>query len=173
MAAVTPWRPAPPTLEQVRDPDGPCGYPVDLLAGCKTGLVLFAARWFGRQDAFWIADAGIDATCVDVDEKRLHEMERIYPFGWEFAAADAFEYAEFARSEGRKWDVVSLDPFTDLFGRVNDHVDLWCSLASRLVVIGHAVDMRPVAPSGWHVARRSRRSDFRGGVYWSALVRGS
>lgn len=169
MASVAaPWRPAPPTLAGVADPDGPAGYPVDLLAGCNDALVLFSALWFGRQDAYWIADAGLAGTCVDVDGRRLDEMRRLYPAGWEFVEADAFE---FARSAERRWDVVSLDPHTGLFDRCATEIDVWCSLAREMVILGSGRSTRVLAPDGWRIAGRTRRSDFRGGVFWTVLER--
>ena len=87
--------------------DDPRRFPLHALRGSKTGLCVFAAEWHGRQDAFWLYEAGIKTTCVDVNGQRLEEMRRIYPDGWEFVAEDAFEF-----QPPSKYDVVTLDPFT-------------------------------------------------------------
>jgi hypothetical protein len=165
VAAVT----APRSLDAVRAAGGPAGFPVDLLTGCRTALVLFAARWHGRQDAAWIAKAGLHGTCVDLDGERLAEMKAIYPDGWEFVEGDAFDAPELAA--GSDWDVVTLDPFTGLFQEVADRLDDWCQLANHLVVLGCGHDTDIVAPAGWKVARRTLRSTYRGGVYWTTLRR--
>lgn len=127
---------------------------------------MFCAAFHGRQDALWIADAGLDATCVDTDGDKLAEMEAVYPDGWEFVTGDAFNYAAAAK---RQWDVVSLDPFSALFQRVADELPLWCSRARRAVLLGTGVGTKVEAPDGWRVTEVLERSGFQGGVYWTVL----
>ena len=54
-------------------------YPRRVLDGLTTALVLFAAAFHGRQDAIWIAKAGMNGTCVDIDAEKLEEMKVAYP----------------------------------------------------------------------------------------------
>lgn len=154
------------TLEQVRAQSAPELYPRHVLPGCSSALVLFAAAWHGKQDAVWIADAGLTATCVDVDDDRLNEMADAYPDDWEFVAADVFDYT--ARTP-RQWDVVTIDCPTNLFDRCADLLPLWCLLARRAVILGCSVFTDVVPPAGWATSERLRRSDFRGGVDWAVM----
>lgn len=166
--STTVRRPAPRSLDDVRDPDGDDSYPNSLL-GNGTALILFAAAWHGRQDAYHIAQAGMVGTCVDADGARLTEMERVYPSGWEFVEADVFSFTASAALSGLKWDVVSLDPFTNLFDRCADLLETWCSLARRAVVLGSGTYTVVDAPKGWRVTDQRWRSDFHGGIYWRVL----
>jgi hypothetical protein len=158
------------TLEQVRVGAAARLYPRDRLEGCETALVLFAAAFHGQQDAIWMADAGLTATCVDVDAEKLGEMEAVYPAGWEFVQEDAFEYTISADIEHRRtWDVVSLDCPSNLFDECADFLPLWCELANRAVILGTGVSTVVEPPPAWRVTERLRRSNFLGGVYWTVL----
>lgn len=161
-------RPPPRSLDDVRDPDGDPSYPISVLEG-ETALILFAAAWHGRQDAYHVAQAGLRGTCVDADGALLSEMARVYPDGWEFVEADVFSYTAAAVLGGRRWDVVSLDPFTNLFDRCADLLETWCSVARRAVVLGSGTYTVVDAPTGWQVTDQRWRSDFHGGVYWRVL----
>lgn len=155
------------TLDKIRAHSDPRVFPHHLLGGKETALVLFAAGFHGAQDAIWVHDAGLTATCVDQDAAKLGEMILAYPEGWEFVCGDAFEYANLTQ---RKWDVVTIDCPTNLFGRCADAIDLWCSLAWEAVVLGTG-DYDVAPPDGWRVADTIGRSSYRGGVYWTVLVR--
>lgn len=141
-------------------------FPVHLLEGSGTALVLFAAAFGGENDAAHIWDAGLDGTCVDVDSAALFAMTGAYP-GWTFAPADAFDYARAAAAAGKAWDVVTLDPFTgDTMDRVIESLPVFCALARNLVVAG--TDGREItAPDGWRVHSKSWRSSR---AYWTNLV---
>lgn len=158
---------APDSLDDVRVEADRELYPRRVLAGCETALVLFAGAFFGRQDAVWIHDAGMRATCVDV--RPLDAMAALYPAGWEFVEADAFEFCE---RSGGQWDVVSVDCPTNLFRRCAESLPLFCDLARRAVVLG-SDGSRVVAPAGWVVTETRQRSSFRGGVYWDVIERAS
>jgi hypothetical protein len=142
------------TLDEVRAGAAPAIYPRHILVGCETGLVLFAAA------------AEVATTCVDLDGDKLDEMRAVYPEGWEFAQADVFEYAAAA---DRKWDVVSLDPPSNLFDQCDTLLPLWCLLANRAVILGTGKNSRVGPPPGWGVSERIRRSGFFGGVYWTVV----
>lgn len=143
-------------------------FPSDVLVGCDTALVIFCAAFGGKQDAHWIAEAGLTATCVDEDGKKMDEMWRAFPEHWEFVTADAYEFA--AHSD-RQWDVVTLDPFTHDFERCADCIEMWCRLARRAVVIGTGNETVVEVPAGWQVSAVLRRSDYQGGVFWTVLER--
>ena len=167
MAAVE----KPRSLKDVQDLECGVSFPGPYLAGSETALCLFSAAWHGKQDAFWVNHAGMTATCVDLDQERLDEMAAIYPNTWSFARADAFEFAEAAADEGERWDVVTLDPFTNVFQRVADELPLFCALANNVVMHATGPDTQVTAPSGWRVATMLKRSTFRGGVWWTVLER--
>lgn len=156
------------TLEAVRASASPDLYPRHLLPGCESALVLFAAAWHGKQDAVWMAEAGLAATCVDVDAAKLDEMAGAYPDGWEYVVSDVFEYV--LRTE-RKWDVVSIDCPTNLFERCAELLPLWCRVARKAVVLGCGAGTMVVVPEGWSTGARLHRSNFNGGVCWAVLER--
>lgn len=154
------------TLEDIRIQDH--SFPHEILVGCETALVLFCAAFLGRQDAFWINEAGLVGTCVDTDEKKLDEMWMLYPDSWEFVAMDAYE---FAASSGRQWDVVTLDPFTNEFTRCADNLEGWCRLAKHAVIMGTGIGTVVSPPPGWRQADHRHRTTHDGGVYWTVLER--
>lgn len=154
------------TLERVRASASPRLFPRYVLNGCHDALVLFAAGFHGAQDAVWIAEAGMQATCVDVNHKMLGEMVLAYPEGWEYVHGDAFVYAE---NTERRWDVVTVDCPTSLFDRCASRVELWTTLAQRAVVLGTGIGTEVDPPAGWRVTEVLPRSLFQGGVYWTVL----
>lgn len=139
------------------------------LEGMSTALIGFCAAFHGQQDCVWVAEAGMDAVCVDTDPVRLSEMEAMYPEGWRFVCRDMFAYAQEQHEQGAVFDLVSLDPFTNLFDRCAAHAGLWCSLAARMVILGIGRDTRLDVPEGWRLAGLIRRSDFAGGTFWATL----
>lgn len=154
------------SLDAIREQGAADLYPRHVLAGCKDALVLFAAAFHGKQDAVWIADAGLTATCVDVDQFKLMQMEDAYPDDWEFVCADVFEYA--ARTD-HQWDVVSIDCPSNLFVRCAEILPLWCLLARKAVVLGCEGRTLAAIPDGWRETERLHRSNFAGGVYWAVI----
>lgn len=167
MAAIT----APRSLAEIVDPDAGVTYPTQTLIGHKDALCMFCAAWHGRNDAYWLADAGLITTCVDLDATKLEQMAAIYPDGWTFSEWDAFAFAEVSAERGHQWDVVSLDPFTNLIPQCVDMVPLWCQLARHVVILGTLHDTPVWAPWGWRATEQRHRSDNYGGVYWTVLER--
>ncbi len=157
---------APATLEEIRNDGDGATFPCDALAGSHTALVLFAAGFFGRQDAFWIAEALMHATCVDIDHERLDAMAAVYPTDWDFLEANVYEWAP---GQTGQWDVVSVDCPSGHFDQCADLLPVWCRLARRLVVLGAGRGQEFVQPSGWEVTDVRRRSSYGGGVYWAVL----
>jgi hypothetical protein len=154
------------TLEQVRAGAAPAIYPRHVLNDCETGLVLFAAAFYGQQDAVWFAEAGLTTTCIDLDTQKLEEMQAAYPSDWEYVTRDAFLYATFTYGH---WDVVSLDPPSNLFDKCATLLPLWCNLADRAVILGTGKNTIVEVPEGWQITERVRRSGFFGGVYWTVV----
>jgi hypothetical protein len=156
---------APASLAEIRSDDR--SYPRSLLQRCETALVLFAAGFHGLNDGVFLADAGIRATCVDTDAEKLNEMLRIYPDDWTFVVADAYEYA----TVSGKWDLVSVDPYTNQFQRCADLVDAWCALARVAVVLGTGVGTKVDPPAGWEITETRFRTSYDGGTFWTVLER--
>jgi hypothetical protein len=157
------------SLDQVRSEEDTALYPSEALDGLSSAFMGFCAAFLGRQDCVVVADAGLTATCVDIDEPRLEEMRPLYPIGWRFVHADVFNYAALRYAQGARFDVVSLDPPTNLFQQVADNADLWCGLARRVVILGTGHHTLLEEPYGWTVTEAVRRSHFRGGTYWTTL----
>jgi len=127
---------------------------------------LFAAAFLGRQDAFWIAEAGLHGTCVDLDGRKLREMRKLYPRDWSFVEAEVFEYVSVT---DKFWDVVSVDCPSGAFARCADLLHAWCNLAERLVILGTSPSLKLDVPSGWDLVERRPRSTFAGGTEWAVL----
>ena len=153
-----------------------CGsvYPgPDRFEGCADALCLFSAEWHGRQDVYWLAKYGLATTCVDLNGAKLQQMADVYPNRFDFTVCDVFEFAEYAVEDGQSWDVVTLDPWTGQFEKCAAMIGTWTALARRVVVLGHGNYRlpEPVAPDGWQLAEKIRRSDFKGGVNWLVFAR--
>lgn len=143
-------------------------YPTEILDGCETGLLLFAAAFLGINDAIHFARRDLACVCVDRDQQKLGEMAALYPSDWAFVEADAWDFARQARAVGRRWDAVSVDTFTgNATDRSIETIDLWCDLADRCitVTIGHHQDFN--VPEGWS-ARFFPRSHL---AHWLVLRR--
>ncbi len=143
-------------------------FPVDALEGSTTALVLFAAAFGGRQDAWFIADAGMRATCVDIQLKPLLEMRHKFPEHWDFVVFDAYDFPQHTR---KLWDVVTADVATNDFDRAAAMIEDWCGLARRTVILGTGEHTQLEVPEGWKLVERLHRSDYAGGVYWAVLQR--
>lgn len=151
-------------FEDIRSEADGAVYPRHLLAGCHDALVLFAAGFLGRQDAFWIAQADVHGTCVDVRPELVARMERLYPFNWEFVVADVYGF-----DPGRKFDLASIDCPSGHFARCAELLPTWCSFARRYVVLGTGPHVAIRPPDGWRLLERRHRSDYAGGVEWAVL----
>ena len=146
-------------------------FPFAQLENCETGLCLFAAGFYGVNDAIHFAMSGVDTTCVDLDGEKIDAMRAIYPPEWTFVQADAWTFAEAARELELSWDAVCVDPFTgDAMTRSMESLDLWLSLADRVLIAG--TDVFPfAAPAEWNVTvKYVRRPPV---AYWLILERGS
>jgi hypothetical protein len=143
-------------------------YPAHLLRYGGTGLCLFAARFYGVNDAIHMARAGMELTLVDTAERVL-EMGEMYGCD-DVHQGDAWEFADAARKVGWMWDAVSVDTYTgDAARRSLDSLDLWCSLARDVVTCTYVRGQDYTVPDGWADGKFMRNP--RGGVYWLVLTR--
>lgn len=151
-----------PSIEHVAQEARP--YPRELLDGCESGLVLFAAAFLGHNDAIHFAEAGIpNVTLVDVDGERLDEMAELYrDKSWTWLTADAWDVALNARRLGTKFDAVSVDTFTGpALERSLRSLDLWTAIARKLVTVT-SVGTHFDVPRGWYgrLRKRSANADW-------------
>jgi hypothetical protein len=143
-------------------------YPAHLLREGGTGLCLFAARFYGVNDAIHMARNSMRITLVDIAD-RVHEMADIYE-GSVGRQGDAWDLAVSFRDEGMQWDAVSVDTFTgDPARRSLDSLDLWCQLARDVVTVTHVDGMDYTVPDGWTDSLFQRNA--RGGINWLVLTR--
>jgi hypothetical protein len=109
------------------------------------------------------------ATVVDIDARRLAEMEEAYPATWKFVAENAYQYA--SRCESQSFDVVSVDCFTgDASALCVKLVPEWTRIARRAAVItATSADVAGgfTAPEGWR-AWLMRRTPL---AHWLVLER--
>jgi hypothetical protein len=157
-----------PSLEHVAIEKRP--YPAELLEGCETGLILFAAAFLGHNDAIHFAEAGVrDVTLVDVDGPRLAEMRDLYSNEWTFLERDAWDVAGQAREAGLTFDAVSVDTFTGAaMTRSLDDLEAWTSIANRFVTVTATRDVvfgGVFIPGDWNVRLFPRSSE----AYWLVL----
>ena len=142
-------------------------YPVHLLREGGTGLCLFAARFYGINDAIHMARNEMDITLVDISGRVL-EMRDMYDCT--AAMWDAWEFAEDARGRGETWDAVSVDTYTgDATTRSLGDLELWCSLARDVVTCTHVTGQPYTVPDGWKDWLFERNP--RGGINWLVLER--
>jgi hypothetical protein len=111
------------------------------------GLCLFAARFWGVNDAIHMQRNEMAVTLVDT-APRVLEMGDLY--GCEAFTDDAWEFAENWSAEHRQWDAVSCDTFTgDPMTRSLASLELWCSLARDVVTVTHTPGAPYEVPDGW------------------------
>ena len=141
-------------------------YPAELLREGGTGLCLFAARFYGSNDAVHMARAGMELMLVDTNA-RVVEMADMYAAA--YMQGDAWEFAH-RHSGVNQWDAVSVDTYTgDATTRSLANLELWCSLARDVVTLTHVRGQEYLVPDGWtdeFVIRKER-----GGVNWLVLTR--
>lgn len=124
-------------------------YPAHLLREGGEGLCLFAARFWGVNDAIHMRRNNMQLDLVDTS-KRVLEMAEIYGNGTQAVVGDAWEGAALARSNGSQWDAVSCDTFTgDPMTRSLNSLELWCSLARDVVTVTHTPGAPYEVPDGW------------------------
>lgn len=143
-------------------------FPENELRGCKTALMLFCAAFMGRNDCIWVAQTDIVATCVDTDGEKLAAMGAIYPEAWTFTHGDAWQVATRLQKRGETFDLVVCDTWTgDLLDRVLASLDLWTSLANRVVLTTYKRDLPYETPAGWRASVLARTTN----VEWLRLKR--
>jgi hypothetical protein len=144
-------------------------YPVHLLREGGTGLCLFAARFYGINDAIHMRRNEMRIVLVDISE-RVIEMADMYGDATVARLEDAWDYARFARLAGYRFDAVSVDTYTgDATTRSLGDLELWCSLARDVVTCTHVTGQPYTVPKGWRDWLFERNA--RGGVNWLVLER--
>lgn len=160
------------TLDAIGQDASDAAFPTDALEGCRDALLLFGAGFLGVNDGWWVADAGLLATVVDLDGGKLELMRAVYPPDWVFVEADAFEFARRGLGVGG-FDFVSVDCFTNLAEQVLAELPLWLRLARKALIVTVTADVFAElsairVPEGWRVEPLMQRSRT---VYWLILRR--
>jgi hypothetical protein len=130
-----------PTLEILREQAPP--YPVDAISGCRNVLSLFSAWFYGRSDVIRIHDSCPEhVTLVDINEPLLQDMQLIYPAHWTYVRADYRDFLRQAEAEGRSYDLIVCDPFTDLVKPVAwDFLPIIMQLCSGTFITNYFAEM--------------------------------
>jgi hypothetical protein len=160
-------------------------FPLRLLHGCDSVLAFFCAQFYGKNDIIHVYNAGVpEVTLVDLDEAKLGVMKALYPATWTMRVGDAFAVAEEYRAQGRRFDAVICDPYTQMAKTVAwDHLRLFHAVARKywfVLYTQQMFDELGIEPGSPHLAARLadkaggpvdiqgvyRRSSHKGGIYW-------
>jgi len=110
-------------------------YPTDILAECESGLCLFGAGFYGRNDAIHMHNAGLSLTVIDTDKDKLLTMAHMYNEQI-ILEGDVLTWVPNTVASGiLTWDIVSVDSPTNLFEWVRDNFDTLVKLADKYLVI--------------------------------------
>ncbi len=89
-------------------------FPRYIFENATTGICFFCAAFYGRNDVIDLYVNNIkDLVLVDVDKDRIDIMKTIYPKNWTFICESAFDYSVKLNNEGKKFDLVFCDPWTN------------------------------------------------------------
>jgi len=123
-----------------------------------TGLLLFGCAHKGDNDGVHFLKAGLRSHVIDIDPARIEAMRPGYPDEWSFIMADAYRFASDATRRGQRWDVVSVDPFSEDADLVFAGIDsLWKPLARMRLVVGIENKNVSIAQRrGYEIMPRSR-----------------
>ncbi len=178
---------APATLADVLREADSASFPSAEIRGATSAACFFAAAFHGRNDAVFLADAGVsDVLCVDVDALRLAQMREIYPADWRFVVGDAYTAAQDMRARGEKVDVVIADAWQSDADRALEALPVWIAIARKCVLVTVTkdwLDARRLAPDAaaveaWLRERHGApiraeslhfRAGWTGGVWWLVL----
>lgn len=127
------------TLKDVwNDRSASTAFPLVLAEKALTAASFFSAAFYGRNDVIYLDQLGIpNIILIDTDQERLAIMARIYPTVTETYAEDAYQVASRMSRQGRTFDVVVCDPFTNQARPVLvDHFDVFAALAGQSWITG-------------------------------------
>jgi len=170
-------------------------FPESELDECQSAVFFFCAAFGGRNDVIYAHKREMkDVVLNDIVEDKLNEMKNTYSSQWEYIHGDAFEEAIRFSDEGRKFDLVSCDPFTGLESKVmRNHFLNFYNIANKymfcMITKNHwhslGIDITNTVQissylSSLHnlninVSSIVKRSDFKGegaehsGVYWAVI----
>ncbi len=189
-------RPAPPrevvpagdeAFHALKKKANPKKFPSEVIKGCESAASFFCAAFEGYNDVVHIHRRGLkELVLVDLDNEKLEAMAKIYR-GDEVSlrSGDAFEIAREWRLEGRKFDIVITDPWSNIMQRTAiADLPLFAGLARKYYLTGltgadfAALGIKPDVEefNAWLAAHGrgayridrliQRNPDYLGGVYW-------
>ncbi len=112
-------------------------FPTEILRECNTATAFFSAAFYGTNDVIHLYINGLnEVTINDIHEGKMYVMEQAYPSSWSFITGDAFDLAKEQNDNGKLFDIVIVDPFSNLAPRVFDEFfELFFSLSKRYFVL--------------------------------------
>ena len=162
-------------------------FPTQELHCINSAVCFFVAQFFGKNDVYHVYHSGVpNVTLVDFDEERLNHMKSIYPDHWTYLLGDAFEIADKLKLEGKKYDLVISDPFSEgirpiYVAQYFPFIDL---ASKRLIHIAQhsmledascgqeSVDIKNAILNKWpelDLLEVYKRSTHDGGTFWSVF----
>lgn len=177
------------TLTGVRAESNAATFPVDLLHPDQNAVSFCCAGFYGRNDVIHLYEAGLKRVIgIDQDEAKLSEMHDIYPPSWVFRPGDIYTEAEAMGKKGFRFDVVTVDPWSEQIPHALQHLPTWLAVTKQVLVIGvsaiwfdhkkqpHTLEAfnQWVTESHWDrdaklpaASRLIKRSEYRGGIFWA------
>jgi hypothetical protein len=139
-------------------------FPEHALIGASTAASLFCAAFHGEQDVKYLHAAGIKRVLlVDTDVNKLVETAAKYDYSG--MICDAFEFISRCMEQGRKFDVVVCDQWTNMDFKLWARYEDLKKITTMHLIIGVVqvnIDNGLTLPPGELV----KRSDHLGGAYW-------
>ncbi len=108
-----------------------------------TAACFYCAAFYGIYEVAKLHQAGIRRiTLIDIDRLRIEHMKGVYPGCLEIVEGDAIATAEHWLANGRRFDIVTCDPWSSLQpNMVTDLFATFRNLATRLYIAGVNGDM--------------------------------
>jgi hypothetical protein len=111
-------------------------FPTFALKGARTAACVFCAAFTGRQDVAYVEAAGVrDVTLVDSGVELMRDMAKRFP-KYHREIRDWRVALERWENEDRRFDVITLDPWTNMDEEVQREVRRFAELAKRWLVLG-------------------------------------
>ncbi|HTV71951.1 MAG TPA: hypothetical protein VMF90_25750 [Rhizobiaceae bacterium] len=111
-------------------------FPEFVLQDSTSAAAFYTAALLGVRDVIHLNNHGIhDVTLVDLDPEKTEEMRKVYPASWDYVIDDAYKVMDRFRAEGRRFDVILLDPWTHRQRSDMNRLGTLLDIANRYVVI--------------------------------------
>lgn len=141
-------------------------FPEQYLKDTDRVLSLFCAYFGGKQDIIYIKKAGIkDCIMIDHNEEKLTAMD--YP-EYTSILGDCFEYIDKYINEGKEFDVVISDQWTNQMVIINkNYLDKLKRITKRILIVGCSQEY--IDKYGMPEDELIKRSEHMGGIFWRII----